>query len=141
MTQSNGNDRLARIEKIVEANSLAIEETNRAIQETRRSVEETTRSVEETRRSIEETRRSIEETKKIAESNSRTIQAMLEQRATERLEHEQRMRRLENLTESVARVQEGVTRMLVSIDDERPTILRKLNTIENKVDRLLDRNE
>ena len=127
MTQSNGNDRLDRIEKIVEANSLAIEETNRAIQETRRS--------------IEETRRSIEETKKIAESNSRTIQAMLEQRATERLEHEQRMRRLENLTESVARVQEGVTRMLVSIDDERPTILRKLNTIENKVDRLLDRNE
>ena len=61
---------------------------------------------------------------------------MLEARATERLQHEERIYRLEMLTERVARVQEGVTRMLSEIDEDRPTMLRKLNTIENNVDRI-----
>jgi tetrahydromethanopterin S-methyltransferase subunit G len=74
----------------------------------------------------------------IVESNSRAIQAMMDQRVQERLEHEQRMQRLEEILNRVANVQEGLGRMLVSLDDDRPTILRKLNSIENKVDRLLN---
>ncbi|MGF1604616.1 MAG: hypothetical protein ACFCU8_21935 [Thermosynechococcaceae cyanobacterium] len=40
----------------------------------------------------------------------------------------------------LAATQEGIARLLVSLDDDRPTILRKLNTIENKVDLLLEDN-
>lgn len=32
----------------------------------------------------------------------------------------------------------GIANLLSSLDSDRPTILRKLNTIENKVDRLLE---
>ena len=37
----------------------------------------------------------------------------------------------------LADTQEGVVRLLSSLDEDRPTILRKLNTIEGKVDTLL----
>ena len=59
--------------------------------------------------------------------------------ATDRLEHEQRMARLEEIQGDVARAQLGLTRLLAGLDEDRPTVLRKLNSIENKVDRLLDR--
>ncbi len=81
-----------------------------------------------------------EVTERIVQSNSRAIQAMIEQRESDRLKHEERIERLENLTERIGRVQEGVERLLSSIDEERPSMLRKLNTIENKLDRLLERD-
>jgi hypothetical protein len=75
----------------------------------------------------------------IAESNGRAIQAMLEQAATDRLrdeertrQHEERMQRLENLSA-------GLVNLTVSIDEDRPTILRLLNSNNNKLDLLLDR--
>ena len=93
--------------------------------------------------------RLIEESNKITLSNSRVIQAMLEARATEKLEHEERMGRMEetiraqhSINEKMANLQQGLANMLSSIDEDRPTILRKLNTIENRtdvIDRKLDR--
>ena len=97
----------------------------------------------------------LERIEAIVESNSRAIQAMMEQRATDRLkgeeekaQHEERMRRLEEtvirLDDTVARltrIEEAQNRMLASIDEDRPTILRKLTAIENKVDTLLERNQ
>lgn len=84
----------------------------------------------------------------IVESNSRAIQAMMEQRATDRLEHEERMARLEDtvirLDDTVARltrIEEAQNRMLASMDEDRPTVLRKLTAIENKVDTLIERNQ
>lgn len=91
----------------------------------------------------------------IVESNSRAIQAMMEQQATDRLkreeekiQHEARMRRLEDtlirLDDTVARltrIEEAQNRMLASMDEDRPTVLRKLTAIENKVDTLLERNQ
>lgn len=71
-------------------------------------------------------------TQAIVDSNSRAIQAMLDQAATDRLNHEARMEKLENLSE-------GLVNMLSSIDEDRPTILRKLNTIEQKTNSILDR--
>ncbi len=46
--------------------------------------------------------------------------------------HEARMEKLENLSE-------GLINLLSSIDEDRPTILRKLNTIEQKTNSILDR--
>ena len=79
-----------------------------------------------------ETQAIVDFTSRIVESNSRAIQAMLDQAATERLNHEARMEKLENLSE-------GLVNMLSSIDEDRPTILRKLNTIEQKTNSILDR--
>lgn len=93
-----------------------------------------------------------EELKALIQSNARTIQGILEARASERLEreermqrheermqqHEERMQRLEDTVERLTNVQEGVSRLLASLDDDRPTILRRLNSIENKSDQLLD---
>ncbi|PSB01721.1 hypothetical protein C7B64_16835 [Merismopedia glauca CCAP 1448/3] len=81
----------------------------------------------------------------IVESNSRTIQAMLEQSVTDRLQHEERMRvaeermaRLEEVAARLTNVEEGMARWLTAIDDTQPTILRLLNGIERKVDLLLE---
>ena len=89
----------------------------------------------------------LEETKAIANSNSRAIQAMMEQQATERLRHEERMASLEeNLVETrqlmarMAETQSGLTKILINHDEDRPTILRRLMAIENKVDRILERD-
>jgi hypothetical protein len=42
--------------------------------------------------------------------------------------------------EKLERMNEGLINLMSSIDDDRPTILRKLNTIETKVDTILDRS-
>ena len=83
----------------------------------------------------------------IVESNSRTIQGILEQQATERLkreeekaQHEQRMARLEDLMASLVSIEQGQNRMLANIDEDRPTMLRRLMAIENKVDTLIERD-
>ncbi|MCY7286625.1 MAG: hypothetical protein LH679_25045 [Cyanobacteria bacterium CAN_BIN43] len=81
---------------------------------------------------------SDQELKQLIESNARAIQAMLDSRAEERLEFQSGMDQLRDVVVRLANLQEGVTRMLVSLDEERPTILRKLNAIENKLDRFLE---
>jgi uncharacterized protein YpbB len=70
-------------------------------------------------------------TQEIVDSNSRAIQAMLDRAVTDRLNHEARMEKLENLSE-------GLINIVSSLNEERPTILRKLNTIE-KTNSILDR--
>ncbi|MGL5939473.1 MAG: hypothetical protein ACRC2S_03665 [Waterburya sp.] len=97
---------------------------------------------------LEETRIGLEATRAIANSNSRAIQAMMEQQATDRLkreeekaEHEQRMARLEDTVIRLTRIEEAQNRMLASMDEDRPTVLRRLMSIENKVDILIERNQ
>lgn len=77
----------------------------------------------------------------IVESNSRAIQAMMEQRATDRLEHEERMRFLEENQRRLIQTQRGIANLVSSLDEDRPTVLRKLTAIENKVDTLIERNQ
>ena len=90
----------------------------------------------------------LEETKAITNSNSRAVQAMMEQQATDRLkreeekiEHEQRMARLEDLMVALASIEQGQNRMLANIDEAQPTMLRRLMAIENKVDTLIERDQ
>ncbi len=129
MTNNNGSERLDRMEAL-------LSETIQGLVETRKITEANSRD-------IAETRRAIAETKQITESNARAIQAMVEARATERLEqerkneqHEQQMQELASIMNRVVALQDGLGKMTANIDSDRPTILRKLNTIENKVDRL-----
>ena len=99
--------------------------------------------------------RLLESVAQKTDSNARTIQGILDARASERLkreeekaEHEERMRRLEDtvirLDDTVARltrIEEAQNRMLANMDEERPTVLRRLMSIENKVDTLIERNQ
>jgi hypothetical protein len=85
------------------------------------------------------------ELRQIVESNARTIQAMLETQATERLRdeerrllHQERIERLENISAQLANTTNGIANLLAYLDEDRPTILRRLMTIENKIDRLLE---
>ena len=43
--------------------------------------------------------------------------------------------------EELRRATIGIANLLASLDSDRPTILRKLNSIENKLDRFLERRD
>lgn len=82
----------------------------------------------------------------IVESNSRAIQALLDARVEDKLELQAVTTRMDaaiaRIDEAIGRLttlNEGVVNLLSSLDSDRPTILRRLNSIENKVDRLLER--
>ncbi len=76
------------------------------------------------------------ELQQIVESNSRSIQALAD-RISE-LTHIQEEAAEER--EELRRATIGIANLLASLDEDRPTVLRKLNAIENKVDRLLEQN-
>jgi hypothetical protein len=103
-------------------------------------------SQRETQALVNANTRAIANHDQIIESNSRAIQAMLDQAATdrlkrdeERIEHQRRIELLEANNEILANTQQGIVTLLSSIDEDRPTILRKLNTIEQKTDSILSR--
>ena len=82
------------------------------------------------------------------DSNARTIQGILEQQATDRLkreeekaQHSERMRFLEENQRQLIQTQRGIANLVSSLDEDRPTVLRKLTAIENKVDSLIERNQ
>jgi hypothetical protein len=90
---------------------------------------------------------SDEELRQLIASNARSIQAMLEQRETDRLQretdrlqHEEQMRALNENMAKLTNMQEGLINLTVSIDEDRPTVLRRLMSIENKVDLMLEQN-
>jgi uncharacterized protein Yka (UPF0111/DUF47 family) len=85
------------------------------------------------------------ELRQLVESNARTAQAMLDTMAEARLGREEvrdefqaGMQRLDEAIQRLTTLQAGVVQLLASLDEDRPTVLRKLTSIENKVDRLLD---
>ena len=141
MTNGNNSSRLDRIEN-------ALDRLIGGLEETKAITNSNSRAIQATSANLDKLSTELQETKQIANSNSRAIQAMMEQQATDRLRHEARMERLEeNLVETrqlmarVAETQSGLTRILINHDEDRPTILRRLMTIENKVDRILEREQ
>ncbi|MEG4198657.1 hypothetical protein [Microcoleus sp. Pol12A5] len=81
-----------------------------------------------------------EELKQLIESNARATQAMLDNMAEARLERQELrdgMVQLQNAVVQLINVQSGIANLLTSLDEDRPTMLRKLTTTENKLDRLL----
>jgi hypothetical protein len=65
------------------------------------------------------------------------MQALLDSMVEERAERHE----LREATIRLSVVSEGIANLLASLDSDRPTILRKLNAIENKVDRILERED
>ena len=80
-----------------------------------------------------------QELQQLVASNARTIQAMLEQQETSRLRHEEQIDEIRQAMLRLERVEEGLINMVVAIDEDRPTVLRRLTSIENKVDLILEK--
>lgn len=85
----------------------------------------------------------LAETTQLTRSNAVAIQALTEDIVTFRLTTEENIENArierEELRQAMIRLEgvaEGIANLLSSLDEDRPTILRKLNSIENKVDRL-----
>lgn len=70
----------------------------------------------------------------IVESLARSAQAITD-------DHEERIQTLEDVVGRLTRIEEGQNAMLGSIDENQPTVLRRLMAIENKVDTLIERNQ
>lgn len=70
----------------------------------------------------------------IVESNSHAIQAILNTMAETQVERQE----LREATIRLSDITEGIANWLTRLDENQPTILRKLNNVENKVDRLLE---
>ena len=88
------------------------------------------------------------ELQQIVESNSRAIQAMLDAQASDRLQREELREVIAQVAQQAAEERAelrqamiGVANLLSSLDSDRPTVLRRLNSIENKVDRLLEQED
>lgn len=81
------------------------------------------------------------ELQQIVESNSRSIQALGDRIAEISLDIQALAERDAIAQEERAELRRatiGIANLLSSLDEDRPTILRKLSSIENKVDRLLE---
>ena len=63
----------------------------------------------------------------VVESLARSAQAITN-------DHEERLQTLEDVVSRLTRIEEGQNAMLGSMDENQPTILRRLMAIENKVD-------
>jgi hypothetical protein len=81
-----------------------------------------------------------QELQQLVASNARTIQAMLEQQETSRLRHEEQVDEIRQAILRLERVEAGLINMMVSLDEDRPTVLRKLTSIETKIDRILSKD-
>lgn len=70
----------------------------------------------------------------IVESLARSAQAIAD-------DHEERIKTLEDVVTRLTRIEEAQNKMLANLDDNQPTILRRLMSIENKIDSLIERNQ
>ena len=69
------------------------------------------------------------ETQDIVKSIARGVQAMQDKALTDELKRDEEKAEHQARMEKLERISEGLVNMLDSIDSDRPTILRKLNTI------------
>jgi hypothetical protein len=120
------------------------------IAETKAAADRATQVADRATQVAERATQVAERAAQVADSNGRAIQAMLDQAVTDRLVHEERMQRMESLNEENNRRHEermvrlesismGLVNLATSIDEDRHTILRLLNSNNNKLDAILDR--
>jgi hypothetical protein len=124
-------DRLDRIEALLD----------RMASDSARSKEESDERMSRVERDFERSYRESDERmsrweRRFEENNAAISRDIAQLVATQQAGEVQRQE-LRDAMIRLADTQEGIARLLSSLDEDRPTILRKLNTIEGKVDTLL----
>jgi chromosome segregation ATPase len=84
---------------------------------------------------------SIGQVEQLTQSNGRAIQALTEDITTFKLAVEQDREESKAERQELRQATIGIANLLSSLDSDRPTILRKLSTIEKKIDRILEGDE
>jgi hypothetical protein len=124
-------DRLDRIEALLD----------RMASDSARSKEESDERMSRVERDFERSYRESDERmsrwERRFEENNAAISRDISQLVATQQAGEVQRQELREATIRLADTQEGIARLLSSLDEDRPSILRKLNTIEGKVDTLL----
>ena len=81
----------------------------------------------------------LSETQLLVKSIARGIQAMQDKALTDELKRDEEKAEHQARMEKLERISEGLVNMLDAIDSDRPTILRRLSTIEGKADAIIER--
>ncbi len=137
------DERMTRIEQLTEQQRAESDERMTRIeqlteQQRVESNERMTRIEQLTEQQRAESNERLTRIEQLTESNSRAIQSLSDDVTTFRLTTEQNIENASQEREELRRATLGIANLLASLDEDRPTILRKLNNIENKVDRLLE---
>jgi hypothetical protein len=82
-------------------------------------------------------RQAITSIRQLTESNARSIQALGDDIAEMRLSMQEGFERSLEEREELRQATLGIANLLSHLDEDRPTIFRKLDSIDSKVDRLL----
>jgi cell division septum initiation protein DivIVA len=86
-----------------------------------------------------ENQATLSETQHLAQSIARGVQAMQDKALSDELKRDEEKAEHQEQMAELRHISQGLVNMLDSIDSDRPTILRKLNTIENKTDAIIER--
>jgi 2,3-bisphosphoglycerate-independent phosphoglycerate mutase len=146
-------DRLDRIEALLEQMAVESERSKRESDERmsrmerdfersyRESDERMSRMETDFERSYRESDERMSRGERRFEENNAAISRDIAQLVATQQEALRERQELREAMIRLADTQEGIARLLGSLDEDRPTILRKLNTIEGKVDSLLQQNQ
>lgn len=86
-----------------------------------------------------ETQATLRETQNLTQSIARGVQAMQDEAPSDELKREEERAEHQAQMSELRHISQGLVNMLSSIDENRTTILRKLNAIENKTDAIIER--
>ena len=89
-------------------------------------------------RSIQAMAESIETSRLHAEAERQRIEARIE---ADRQRADRRQQALQETIDRLAKVVGGVANLAVSLDSDRPTVLRRLDSLESKIERIEKRLE
>lgn len=103
------------------------------------SQRETQSGLAEMQTVLSETQTILSETQLLAQSIARGVQAMQDKTLSDELKREEEKAEHQAQMAELRLISQGLVNMLDSIDEDRPTILRKLNSIENKTDVIIER--
>ena len=142
LNDPNQPNRLDRIEALLERSILESSRRNAA------SDERMTRLEQQQEQFWAESKERLAQAEQIALSNARSIQALGDELTSFRLTTEQNIEQArierQELRGAMVRLEgvaEGMANWLENLDTTQPTILGRLRQIENKIDRLLERDE
>ena len=146
MTNSNErirwtNEQLDQLASFIFANAEAIRENAEVTRENAETIRENAEAIRENAEAIRESNQRMTGLEHLVQSNSRAIQALADRIADLTNDIEDLTELSRQATSERAELRQatlGIANLLASLDEDRPTILRKLNTIEKKVDRLLE---
>jgi chromosome segregation ATPase len=119
----------------MQASQQEFRDNQREIQATQQEFRDNQREMQASQQEFRDNQREMQatlrETQNLAQSIARGVQAMQDKALSDQLKWEEEKALHEAQMAELRDISRGLVNMLSSIDEDRPTILRKLNTIEN----------